>query len=323
MNSITTLTFGPDVTGDAMLMQALERSVPQYIELIASIPTNVGAGKGLVSIKEVHSIASNCLGENISALNRAMERRLCFEVLFVSLLASTESLSYLQWSEVSQLVEKYPALEASVHVTPYEQGKLLQFRNMMVFAQMVIQPANHKTHLMELVTRVCEGRHQKYITGSGETRATRNRVLIYRVEGCVEKTPRPPRKERVQFAPVSHQNQIPATTGKRKLDQLVELCCGIPSYDEWVKRSNMNENDCPNVSDKAGEVQDVDPIRVASTADKPEGEKASAPVAPGVAEISTASAGAAPYTFISLFPSATSVGLPPLPPSLTRAISTN
>jgi hypothetical protein len=58
----------------------------------------------------------------------------------------------------------------------------------------VISPEGKKDHLLDLVTRLAEGKHKKYIAGSGETPWTSRRVLIYRREGNVQKNKRPPRR---------------------------------------------------------------------------------------------------------------------------------
>eukprot|EP01035_Chromulina_nebulosa_P019694 gene19694-25616_t len=47
-----------------------------------------------------------------------------------------------------------------------------------------------------MIPKLCEGSSVKYITGSGETRSTSDRVSIYRTEGNCEKICRPPRKRK-------------------------------------------------------------------------------------------------------------------------------
>ena len=58
----------------------------------------------------------------------------------------------------------------------------------------VLPPKSKKAHLLDLVTRIVEGNNVKYITGSGETQATRRRVAIYELEGNITPLPRPPRR---------------------------------------------------------------------------------------------------------------------------------
>ena len=43
----------------------------------------------------------------------------------------------------------------------------------MSIAILVLPPKSKKAHLLDLVTRIVEGNEVRYITGSGETAATR------------------------------------------------------------------------------------------------------------------------------------------------------
>lgn len=65
---------------------------------------------------------------------------------------------------------------------------------MMSVAILVLPPKSKKAHLLDLVTRIVEGNDIRYITGSGETAATRRRVAIYEIEGNITPLPRPPRR---------------------------------------------------------------------------------------------------------------------------------
>ena len=48
----------------------------------------------------------------------------------------------------------------------------------------VLQPAKgHKGHLMDLITKLTEGKHAKYICGGGQSLATTRRVQVYENEG--------------------------------------------------------------------------------------------------------------------------------------------
>ena len=69
---------------------------------------------------------------------------------------------------------------------------------MMSIAILVLPPKSKKAHLLDLVTRIVEGNEVRYITGSGETAATRRRVMIYELEGNITPLPRPPRKNHIE-----------------------------------------------------------------------------------------------------------------------------
>lgn len=51
---------------------------------------------------------------------------------------------------------------------------------------------------MTLIPKIVEGKNARYITGSGQTRATADRVNLYRAEGDCQKIQRPPRKRKEQ-----------------------------------------------------------------------------------------------------------------------------
>jgi hypothetical protein len=93
-----------------------------------------------------------------------------------------------------ELLQSYPEFE-SIQYESDEMEKLLTFRNFMKIACCTMQAHNNKGHLLDIVTRLCEGTPEviKYITGSGERPTTRRRVLIYEREGEVSKISRPER----------------------------------------------------------------------------------------------------------------------------------
>ena len=70
----------------------------------------------------------------------------------------------------------------------------------MKIAQLVITPKNHKNHLLDIATRISEGKNMKYITGSGQTLATTRRVMIYEREGMIAPVRRPDRKRTLSGA---------------------------------------------------------------------------------------------------------------------------
>ena len=56
----------------------------------------------------------------------------------------------------------------------------------MVVATPYIIPSKwNKEHLLDIVTRLTEGKEVKYITGGGQTSATKRRVLVYESAGTI------------------------------------------------------------------------------------------------------------------------------------------
>jgi hypothetical protein len=62
-----------------------------------------------------------------------------------------------------------------------------------------VQPRHNKTFILSLIPRIVEGKAAKYITGSGQTKATSDRVTLYRLEGNCEKMKRPPRRSKEEM----------------------------------------------------------------------------------------------------------------------------
>jgi hypothetical protein len=133
------------------------------------------------------------LGLEVHALHREDERRLVFEAAFVMTLFMMPAGRIQIWSNVSTLIDKYPMFSRN-DIDEKELNTLLHFRNMMAVAILVLPPKSKKAHLLDLVTRIVEGNDVRYITGSGETAATRRRVTIYELEGNITPLPRPPRR---------------------------------------------------------------------------------------------------------------------------------
>jgi hypothetical protein len=57
-----------------------------------------------------------------------------------------------------------------------EQELLFTYRNMLAAALEVIPGKWNSNHLLDIVTRIVEGKDKKYVTGSGATKQTRNRI---------------------------------------------------------------------------------------------------------------------------------------------------
>jgi len=132
------------------------------------------------------------LGIDTQKRERSDESRLCFEAALVLVLANRPEGLVVQYQCLNRLLREYPEF---IETEEIEQTKLLHFRNLMAVALLVI-PANHnRAHLLNLITRLTEGRCVKYVTGSGAMRSTRRRVLIYEREGKIVPTIRPPRKD--------------------------------------------------------------------------------------------------------------------------------
>ncbi len=115
--------------------------------------------------------------------------RCALEMLMLYLLRQFVPLKY-KTSE--DFLKVYPEMgereETEVH-------RLWMCANWFDVTLLTLKPQNNKSHMIgSLVPRMSEGAAAKYITGSGESRSTCDRVTIFRIEGLVEKVTRAPRK---------------------------------------------------------------------------------------------------------------------------------
>ena len=133
----------------------------------------------------------------------------CLEISYIGLLIAVydnlESFPHDDWPVV---IQNYPEFvdesnPLSTDINDEEMYKLTIFRFVMKLAQLVIPPKNNKARLLEITTRITEGYGTEYKTGSGQTKATARRVLIYEREGDVAPIP----KRKKGFALENIQNQ--------------------------------------------------------------------------------------------------------------------
>jgi hypothetical protein len=97
-----------------------------------------------------------------------------------------------KYASVKELLEDFPELGDSRET---EAQKLLEIANMME-CLMRCKPARmNKGWYIRLTTKIVEGKHVEHITGSGQTRETGHRVLLFeRLGGCVP-VPRAPKRK--------------------------------------------------------------------------------------------------------------------------------
>eukprot|EP01031_Cornospumella_fuschlensis_P039789 gene39789-48444_t len=134
--------------------------------------------------------ARRLLSSSIQDLPKDDEVRIACQALFLFLLRPYISLKY---ETLEDFLEKYPELKER---SGGEQQRLRHTANWMDLAFYTIQPRNNKTFILNLIPRIVEGRGARYITGSGQTKPTADRVNLFRLEGNCEKIKRPPRRKK-------------------------------------------------------------------------------------------------------------------------------
>merc|ERR1712065_122155 len=134
--------------------------------------------------KKMKNFASSI---GVEPLSRFNDKFLIVEVALVLLLSSRAEHQNLKIS-FEEFVKEQPEFMSE---TPAEQELLHTYRNMLAAALKVIPGKWNSNHLLDLVTRIVEGKDKKYVTGSGATRQTRNRINVYHNLTGIEKQSKP------------------------------------------------------------------------------------------------------------------------------------
>lgn len=168
--------FGPTGAYDSYNIVA---ALFETLQRLKSIFESSNEKKLETGFSQVYNIGTKLLGCDFYGLKSEDERRLSFEAAMVLLLASRPEGLRTQWSNCQMLLAEYPEF---VKVDQFELNLLLNFRNMTAVAALLQPEKLKKGHVLYLITRICEGRHQRYVLGSKATRQTRHRVLIFERE---------------------------------------------------------------------------------------------------------------------------------------------
>jgi hypothetical protein len=168
----------------ALIVESLPKAIEQYHKMLENSDISKCKLRLALDIPKM-------FGLEVHNLHREDDRRLVFEAAYVLCLYLMPQGQVCLWSNTDAMLESYPSFN---RVDEHELSILLQYRNVMSVAMLVLAPKSKKAHLLDLVTRIVEGNDVRYITGSGETAATRRRVAIYENEGNIKPLPRPPRK---------------------------------------------------------------------------------------------------------------------------------
>ncbi len=163
------------------MIPILKRAMPHLQRVLQNDKTHISRKK-LSTMVKVAALNSNF--DEIVTLKKQDEKRYIFEGALLVLLYFQPSLfrkyHTILYHSIDEMLEVYPEFTDLDH---QEKQKLQDFCNFMKLG-ILIQPArSHKGHLLDLVTRVTEGRDVKYVCGSGQSGATNRRVLVFEREG--------------------------------------------------------------------------------------------------------------------------------------------
>jgi len=120
---------------------------------------------------------------NIMEFEKYDERKMIFQAIFLMLLRLKISCKYKNIFDFLIFYEEF------IERSNEEKQKLFNYANWMDLLFYTMKPNLNKGFALDIITRLCEGRDIKYNTGSGQTKPTKDRVLIfYRESNTVQLT---------------------------------------------------------------------------------------------------------------------------------------
>jgi hypothetical protein len=141
-----------------------------------SIPVSPNLSNQTSSLAEYFYIISNH-SNRYSFLRKDDPVRISLIGLIIVLITVSRPLKY---NNLAEFLENYPEFSS---IDQYELVKLMQNANLMSAAVTFLIPSQNKGIIMNIVPRLTEGPHVKYITGGGSSKATIDRVLLFEREG--------------------------------------------------------------------------------------------------------------------------------------------
>jgi hypothetical protein len=163
-----------------LLLESLSKVLP-----LVEVDVRQQAKVGVISIDLLYRVTAKVLGKSVGKAPVNDDIRLIYEGAFIMIYNWVTNAGAKVGMEFPDFLVKYPEFADDYRIDAQEKEHLLKFRNMMALCLRVIPAQNHKNHLIDLVTRLAEGKNAKYIVGSGQSDKTSRRVLIYRREGNV------------------------------------------------------------------------------------------------------------------------------------------
>jgi len=162
------------------------RTVEEFMRS-TSREERAGAGAGAGAAESPKPYVMPMAPRDLMQTTKTDSYRLCLQKLFLFCLRRFIPL-------------KYPGVEALLDVYPEflnrDAAELKLLRDAANWFDLIlhtIKSQNNKSFLIAFVPHLSEGRNAKYITGSGESQKTCDRICIFRKEGGVERVTRAPR----------------------------------------------------------------------------------------------------------------------------------
>jgi hypothetical protein len=154
--TLTMFCFGEEIRTDAAVLPALAKAIPRMQAALHTVDAQD------ISILIALRIGVKMLGRE--KMNVKDDRRRCFEAALVMLYYPILLQKGLILRTTDELYDHYPEFRSA---DSSEADNLLRYRNFMFVSVRLIPPANHKYYLLDVVSRICEGRSAKYFVQNG------------------------------------------------------------------------------------------------------------------------------------------------------------
>ena len=117
------------------------------------------------------------------------EKLIMLEAVVIILLSFHPEVCSYKYIDNNALIARYPEFESTSRSSDLD--KLRGFANFMNFTFYFVTAKLNRQHVFNIVTRITEGKDVRYVTGTGKTQSTSDRVLIYNREGGILPKSRP------------------------------------------------------------------------------------------------------------------------------------
>lgn len=173
-------------------------------------------GEGIHQELNLFDIADT-IGLELSSLHKEGLLMYALWVTLLTVLKKHSSLSDLKYPTLQAFHEAYNGLYS--YEDEEEQHRLWQTANWMSVLFTLIMARKNKGLAMQVVPKLVEGWHTKYVTGSGQTRLTANRVHLFETEGGTKANHRGKVKPKKKALPKRSVRSRPVVNKRRKINE--------------------------------------------------------------------------------------------------------
>lgn len=184
-------------------LSALDR---QWVVNFETAVNDLLSKKGFTSELSLFTVSST-IGLDVSGLHKEGTLLYALWVVILNCLQKYVTLDDFKYPTIESFLEAYPG--HFQNESEYEKKYLWLSANWMCILFRMITARKNKGLVLQVVPKLIEGWDAKYVTGSGQTKATANRVHIFETEGNTKANQRG--KVKAKKKPSSGESKSPRT----------------------------------------------------------------------------------------------------------------